>query len=213
MKTIFWNVDTQYDFMRTEGDYVGKLGIPEAQGIESKLEELTTLAEEKRVRVVNTADWHTPESEELSNEPDFANTFPPHCLENTYGAEFVPATSPNGCYRVDWRDAELDEKRVLEERNLVLYKDKFDVFAGTPHADRVVDLINPDRAVVYGVASNVCVDFAVRGLVKKGVEVYVPVDAVKGLPNLPSPLDDWRNLPGVRLGTAEGVRNYLEGSQ
>jgi len=208
MKTIFWNVDTQYDFMRSDESYKGKLAIPGARAIEGNLARLTLLAKEKRIVVVNTADWHDVESGELSEKPDFVNTFPEHCMKNTRGAEFVPATNPENPYIIDWKQEQFGRERVLQARNLVLYKDKFDVFAGTPHAEEVVRLIQPRRAIVYGVATNVCVDCAVRGLLERKVQVYVPTDAIKELPNLPLPYENWQRN-GAILTTTDEVYNIM----
>jgi len=208
MKTIFWNVDTQYDFMRDDENYKGKLAIPGAKAIERNLERLTELAAENEIVVVNTADWHIVESEELSEEPDFAKTFPEHCMKNTKGAEYVPATNPESPYAIDWKQEQLDKARVLQTRNLVLYKDKFDVFTGTPHAEEVVKLLAPERAIVYGVATNVCVDCAVRGLLERKVQVYVPTDAIKELPNLPLPYENWQRK-GAILTTTDEIYKIL----
>lgn len=208
MKTIFWNVDTQYDFMRDDESHKGKLAIPGARAIEWNLAKLTRLAESKQIQIVNTADWHKRDSPELSDNPDFVNTFPPHCLQNTKGAKYVPATNPKDPYAIDWKQEQFDKEKVLQARNLVLYKDKFDVFAGTPHAEEVVRLLQPQRAVVYGVATNVCVDCAVRGLLERKVQVYVPTDAIKELPNLPLPYENWQR-EGAVLTTTDEVYKIL----
>ena len=195
-KIIFWNVDTQYDFMKLDG----ALYVAGAEGIEPALKRVTEYAREQGIKVVNTADWHTPESREISDTPDFRTTFPPHCLMETKGAEYIPATKPDNLYVIDWRDASFDKGQVVEKRNIVLYKDAFDIFAGSPHADGVLKCIAPDRAVVYGVATNVCVNYAVLGLLERGVDVYVLTDAIKELPTLPleETLEAWRKA-GARL--------------
>jgi nicotinamidase/pyrazinamidase len=176
-KVIFWNVDTQYDFMRKDG----ALPVPRAYEIEKDLGYLTKLAEEDRIQVVNTGDWHTLESKELSDKPNYHTTFPPHCLIGTEGAKFIPATKPKRPYIIDWRDKDFNPKRVAETRNIVLYKDAFDIFQGSPHADRVLEIIKPDIAIVYGVAADVCVNYAIHGLLDRGVEVYYFLDAIQGL--------------------------------
>ena len=64
MKTIFWNVDTQIDFMKP----YGKLPVAGGEGaedIEQNLEYLTDIATEENIQVVNTADYHNENSEEL----------------------------------------------------------------------------------------------------------------------------------------------------
>lgn len=204
MKTIFWNVDTQYDFMRPDG----KLAIPGAEAIEPALDRLTRLAEQRGLQVVNTADWHVKGDAELADEPDFVNTFPEHCMQGTLGAMFVPATAPKGAYEIGWQDAGFDKEKL--NNNLVLYKNRFDIFEGNPHADAVLQEINPDCAVVYGVATNVCVDFAVRGLRQRGIQVLVPTDAIKELPNLPleQTLQAWQDA-GARLIVAAEVKDYV----
>lgn len=205
MKTIFWNVDTQYDFMRPNG----KLYVQGAEEIENNLARLTKLAREMNIQVVNTADWHNKESTELSDKPDFIQTFPEHCMKNTPGAEFVPATNPENPYVLDWTQKTLDYEKI-GRRNLVLYKDKFDVFRGTAHAEKVLEAISPDRAIVYGVATNVCVNDAVLGLLERKIQVYVPIDAIKELPNLPLPYGTWKGKGAVLIATDE-VYRMLEG--
>lgn len=180
-RIIFWNVDTQYDFMRSHG----KLYVQGAELIEPNLSQITALARKHKKVIVNTADWHTPGSKELSATPDFVNTFPEHCMESTSGAMYVKATAPQEPYTIDWRDTDIDPEELQAAREIVLYKDAFDVFAGSPHTEKVLGILSPKKAIAYGVATNVCVDYAVLGLQKHGVQVYVPIDAIKGLPTLP----------------------------
>jgi nicotinamidase/pyrazinamidase len=201
MKTIFWNVDTQYDFMKSDG----KLYVKDAENIEKNLEKLTKFAEKNEIKVINTADWHNLDSGELSDSPDYMNSFPPHCMKGTSGAKYISETNPANPYKISWEQKDFDKEKVLKKRNIVLYKDKFDVFTGTPHAERVLEIIKPDRAIIYGVATNVCVDCAVRGLLERKIEVYVPLDAIKELPGLPLPYESWK---GAKFVTTKDV---LEG--
>lgn len=208
MKTIFWNVDTQYDFMRPDG----KLYVKGAEQIEQILEKLTNFAKEKGIKVVNTADWHNTNSEEISLNPDFITKFPEHCMQNTKGAEFVPATNPEKPYIIDWNQKDFEKNKLMNERNIVLYKDKFDVFKGTPHADKVVEIIAPQRAIVYGVATNVCVNDAVLGLLERKVKVYVPLDAIKELPNMLLPYRKWTEKRAI-FTTSSEIYRMLEDSK
>ena len=66
----------------------------------------------------------------------------------------------------------------------------------------------PKRAIVYGVATNVCVDCAVRGLLERKVDVYVVEDAIKELPGLPLPYEDWKSKGAYLIKTGE-VEKYL----
>ena|SRR3989344_715479 len=187
MKTIFVNVDTLDDFMMKHG----ALYVPDAETIIGNLRNLTFYAGKHKTYVLNLADRHNGDSKEISSNPDFIETFPEHCMENTKGAEFIPATTPKSPYIIHWNQKLIDEQLVSSNRNAVLYKDNFDLFQGNPHTERVIDLLSPENAVVYGVAENVCVDYAVRGLSVRGIKVYVPLDAVKALPNIPEKAHTW----------------------
>lgn len=199
MRTIFWNVDTENDFMRSNG----KLYVLEAEKIDYNLERLTQIAEKKNIKVINTADRHNKRSEEISEKPDFVNTFPEHCMEDTWGALFIPSTDPRDPYIINWTDKSFDEKELINRRNIILYKDKFDIFKGNPHAEKVVEILAPERAIIYGVATNVCVNFAVIGLLERKTKVYVPIDAIKELPNLPLPFDKWKRKGAILTTTDE----------
>lgn len=210
IEILFMNIDTQYDFMRDDSYYRGKLPIPDAEKIEQNLERLTKLARKKGIRIINTADWHTLEDKELSNEPDYKETFPKHCIINTKGAEFIPATYPINPYVIDWRDETFDSQRILDTKEIVLRKNNFDVFRGNPYAEEILKFLDPKRVVVYGVSSNVCVDRTIQGLLNliRGIKIYVPTDCVKGLPNLSSPIKRWER-EGIRLTTKQGIYELI----
>lgn len=213
-KIIFWNVDTQYDFMRNDESFKGALPVPGAREIEGNLAKLTKCAFEKGYHVINTADWHIWGDEEISKEPNFVTTYPMHCEKGTRGAKFVPVTEPRRPYIIDCRDESYDRDRVINARNVVLYKNKFDAFAGNSLTQEVGRLKNPKKVVVYGVALNVCDDFAVMGNIREGRKVYAVLDAMKDLPHLKgTPLDTeavlqkWKDA-NVRFVTTKDV---LEG--
>lgn len=200
---VFWNVDTQYDFMRPDG----KLYVPGAESLEGNLEKLTNHARLKGIRTVNSKDWHNVNSKEFSSTPDFVNTFPPHCLARTKGAEYVPATAVRSSYNIDWDRMGFNEALLLREREIVIRKDAFDVFTGNPNTDRIVQVLSPKTAIVYGVATNFCVDYAVEGLAKRGIQVYAVKDAIREIPLANEPqrtFDKWEKL-GVKFTTTDEV--------
>jgi len=194
---LFWNVDTQKDFMNPDG----LLYVKDAELIKPALAKITLLAEEKNIKTINTADYHTAKSVELSETPDFKSTFPKHCMAGTEGSEFIDETNPNKFRPSNYVFIGYNEPRgippgmVEKYRNLVLLKDHFDIFQGNPYANDIIATLKPKGIVVYGVATNVCVNFAVVGLLNRGYSVMVVKDAIKELPNLPvEPIyDDWRN--------------------
>ena len=205
--SLFWNVDTQEDFI----DQAGNLYVQGAEKIRPVLKQITDFAKQKEIRVVNTCDYHHINSSELSSHPDFKESFPPHCLGGSSGAEFISETTPDRPLIIDW-DAEMaifaEFDRPEQFRNIIIRKDAFDVFAGNPHTDKVVQILHPERVFVYGVTTNVCVDKAVMGLVDRGIKVYVFSDAIKELPDLPLPYERWKSA-GVELIPFQSVEEYL----
>ncbi|WP_163323379.1 isochorismatase family cysteine hydrolase [Draconibacterium mangrovi] len=203
-KLIFWNVDTQVDFVEPDG----KLYVEGAEKIKPMWQRITDFAKQKNIRVVNTADYHYPESDELSDAPDFVNTFPRHCMANTPGAEYVAETQPENAVEFDW-DKDYDAfDAVRSARNTVIRKDAFDVFAGNPYTDNILQILSPETVVVYGVTTNVCVNDAVVGLSKRVKRVIVLKDAIKELPNIPLPFEAWEKL-GVEMMTFEELASQL----
>ncbi len=198
MKVIFWNTDTQKDFMNKDG----ALYVEGAESIKPNLKILTEFAKENNIMVVNTRDLHDDLDDELSETPDFINTFPPHCMYGTEGAEFIEETKPDKIITTGSNELYYGlNTPVLNicARNVVIDKNKFDVFKGNPHTEEFLKLINPNLVVVYGVATNVCVHHAVMGLSKRGYKVRVVEDAIKGLPNISARTitENWYNA-GVR---------------
>ncbi|QIA08950.1 cysteine hydrolase family protein [Draconibacterium halophilum] len=203
-KLIFWNVDTQVDFVEPEG----KLYVEGAEKIKPLWQQITDFAKQKNICVVNTADFHYSESAELSDTPDFVNTFPQHCMANTPGAEYVAETQPEEPVIFDWNYDYNNFEAVQSARNIVIRKDAFDVFAGNPFTDNILENINPEIVVVYGVTTNVCVNDAVVGLSKRVERVIVIEDAIKELPNIPLPFEEWEKL-GVEMMTFEDLAAKL----
>lgn len=194
---LFWNVDTQVDFISPGG----KLYVPGAELLKPTWKQITQLAKNKKITVVNTADYHFPNSKELSKNPDYVTTFPPHCMANTSGVEYVSETVPENPLFFDWdKKYEINAETLNRKlhRNIIIRKDAFDVFAGNPFAEDILKIISPKTVVVYGVTTNVCVNDAVVGLAKRVNKVYVIEDAIKELPNIPLPFENWKNL-GIEM--------------
>jgi nicotinamidase/pyrazinamidase len=204
---LFWNVDTQIDFVYPRG----KLYVQGAEELRPQWKELTELAKENSIRVINTADYHYPNSAELDSSPDFVNTFPEHCMAGTRGADYIKETDPEDPIIFDWDKEYLITPELFsneDHRNFIIRKDAFDVFDGNPMTHTILKQLNPDAVVVYGVTTNVCVDAAVKGLAKKVNKVYVIKDAIKELPNIPLPFDAWEKK-GVELITLAKLKKLM----
>ena len=86
--TILWDVDTQVDFIEPGG----KLYFEGAEEARPAMERLVEAARAAGVVHVASCDQHELSDPEISDEPDFDSTWPPHCLRGTRGAEKIPET-------------------------------------------------------------------------------------------------------------------------
>ena len=199
-RVIFWDVDTQYDFMHADG----KLYVPEAERIIGNLKRLTDYAHAHGIRVVASADDHVTGHAEISDKPDWKRTFPPHCLRGTPGQKKIPETALKSPLVIE--PARVDAKALAERLrahagDILLHKHRFDVFTNENVAT-VLDVVAPDDIVLYGVATDVCDKAAVEGLLEQRphTRLFVVTDAVKGIDKDVSEqlLKDWGD-EGVRL--------------
>lgn len=178
-RVIFWDVDTQYDFMKADG----KLYVPDAEHIIPNLKKLTDFAHGHGVRVVASADDHEPQHGEISNAPDWKATFPPHCLRGTPGQKKIPETALRDPLVIepDPQDPKALGARVQAHRGDILFhKHRFDVFSN-PNVLPVLDVLDPHDVVLYGVALDVCDKYAIEGLLehRPQIRLFAVTDAMK----------------------------------
>ena len=199
-RVIFWDVDTQYDFMHPDG----KLYVPEAERVIDNLKRLTDYAHSHGIRVVASADDHVQTHPEISDRPDWKSTFPPHCMRGTRGQKKIPETALANPLVIEPTavDAKTVGERVRAHKGDVLFhKHRFDVFSNA-NVDTVLDVLAPDDIVLYGVATDVCDKAAVEGLLERRphTRLFVVTDAVKGIDKDVSEqlLKEWGE-EGVRL--------------
>jgi nicotinamidase/pyrazinamidase len=175
---ILWDVDTQVDFMLPDG----KLYVPGAEETIPAMQRLVAAARAAGVVHVASADDHELTDPELSDEPDFRNTYPPHCLRGTRGAAKIPETEqddPLPLSAVPFPPG-LVPGLIEGRRELLLLKKNFDVFTN-PNTEPLLDALDPDEIVVFGVAADVCNDAAIRGFLRRGRRVSFVEDAARGL--------------------------------
>lgn len=203
--TLFWDVDTQVDFMRPDG----KLYVPDAERIEPELRRLTAAASEHAIPLIASADDHEPSDPEISDTPDFEESYPPHCMRGTPGVERVPATRQQWTLEVGHQplpEAELARATEIERPVILIHKKRFDVFTN-PNTEPLVRALNPERIVLYGVALDVCNRFAIEGLLARGFgNITLVTDATKPIhaDRAEGLLESWR-ARGVELSTTDDV--------
>ena len=201
--TILWDVDTQVDFMEPSG----KLYVPGARDVAPAMELLVDAARAARIPHVASADDHELTDPELSDSPDFQNTYPPHCLRGTRGAEKILETKqrdPLPLSLVPFPPG-LVPRLIEGRREILLLKKNFNVFTN-PNTDALLDVLDPSEIVVFGVATDVCDHAAILGFLQRGRRVRFVEDASRGLDEarVAACTAVWRER-GVAFTTAEEV--------
>ncbi len=177
-RRILWDVDTQVDFMLPDG----KLYVPGAEQTASAMARLVRAARDAGIVHVASADDHELTDPEISDEPDWQNTYPPHCLRGTRGAHKIPETEqedPLPLSLVPFPPG-LVPGLVADRREILLLKKTFNVFTN-PNTDSLLDALDPEEIVVFGVATDVCDDAAILGFLQRGRKVRFVEDAARGL--------------------------------
>jgi len=199
--TILWDVDTQVDFIEPGG----KLYFPGAEEARPAMALVVEAARAAGVVHVASCDQHELSDPEISLEPDFESTWPPHCLLGTRGAEKIPETKqldPLPLPLVPLPHAIL--RRLLEGRTeLLIPKKQYDPFTN-PNTETLLDMLDPDEILLFGVATDICDDAAVRALLRRGRRVAFVEDASRGVDEsrVAACLASWRE-GGARFTTAE----------
>ncbi len=179
-KVIFWDVDTQYDFMMPDG----KLYVKGAERISQNLKRLTEYARRNGIQICGSVDYHLVTDAEISESPDFQETYPAHCLRGTPGQEKVESTKPLNPLWIDTvkYDAATLKQSITGHRGEVIFrKQRFDVFSN-PNVVDLLDVIGPTDIVVYGVALDVCDAHAIEGFLRIGkYNLYLVEDAVRAI--------------------------------
>jgi nicotinamidase/pyrazinamidase len=198
-KIIFWDIDTQQDFMKKDG----RLYVPEAEEIIPNLDKLMRYARSKHIPIFGSQDCHSPSDAEIREQGfDYEKTFPPHCIEGTPGQEKIKETKalhPLYIGIKPLQQKELKKMSATHEGEIILQKQQFDVFTN-PNTETLLDIVMPEVIVVFGVALDVCDAHAIHGFLKRGnIEVYLVIDAVK-------PIDKEKGAQLIHQWGKRGVR-------
>lgn len=218
----FYDVDTQHDFM----DERGALYVPGAEGIKPRLELLKRIALAlpydytdpetgrhycgvdcswgiRAYPLLGSVDRHYKGDAELGGP----NAFPPHCMDATEGQKKIPETTHSGTKAfIENRAYSQNElKRLMSASAVYFEKQDVNVFSNA----NASLLTRFDAAVVYGVATELCVKAAVLGMRQRGIDVLVVEDAIKGI----TPEGEAKAVEEMKAAGAKFIktRDVLEG--
>lgn len=167
---VFWEVDTQIDFMLPGG----KLYVPGAERLLPNIRKLTDAARQDRVFLVSHGCYHGKDDSEFK-------TFPPHCIRGTRGADLVAEALTERVLAVPNEPTAALPPDLSQYQQVHLEKQTLDIFESR-HAGALVErLASHVEFVVFGVVTEYCVGFAARGLLERGRRVAVVEDAIESL--------------------------------
>ena len=194
LQTILFDIDTQFDFINPEG----KLYAKGAEEIVGNLDSLFALAERHRYTTISTMDAHT------ANDPEFKQ-FAPHCVPGTPGQKRVLADRPRLPRRVISPEA---KGGVVFETGIhyIVEKRELDPFSN-PWLDVLLKKgkLNGFQAIVFGVATDYCVDKGVKRLLGAKIKTYVVTDAIRAVDAAAGEriIESWRDNGAILVTTAE----------
>lgn len=152
-------VDLQVDFCPG-----GSLGVEEGNQIIPKVNRLLQKAAKENVLIVFSRDWHP------SNHSSFSphgGPWPPHCVQNTPGAELHP-------------DLCIPRGALIISKGTDPNREAYSAFEGTQ-----LEILLRDHSIrrlfVCGIATDYCVRHTVLDALGKGFEIVVVQDACAGV--------------------------------
>ena len=171
---IFWEVDTQADFVRPDG----KLYVSGAEKLLPNIGRLVDAARSGRVFLVSDACVHLPGDEEFKR-------FPPHCLRGTPGSSIVPEALAQTFFTIPNRPGVKIPPDLSKVQQIILEKQTLDVF-DNPNTEiilrRLQSFTDPDAEFfVFGVVTEYCVRLAAKGLLDRRRHVSLVTDAIETL--------------------------------
>lgn len=187
---VFWEVDTQKDFMLPGGN----LYVPGAERLLPNIQKLTDAARQGRVFLVSHGCYHA------TDDPEFA-TFPPHCVKGTSGAGFVPEALTGRVVTVPNEPTAALPQDLSQYQQILLEKQTLNIFESLHVNELVERLGSAAEFVVFGVVTEFCVRFAAKGLLDRGRRVSVVKDAIETL----NPQDGQRTISDLQAGGARFI--------
>ena len=167
-KTVFVDIDTQFDFMNPRGT----LYVPDAEDIVDNIKKLFDCAKEHKIKILSSIDAHTVD------DPEFKR-FPSHCIKDTPGSQKIEASMCDDNIIIENREQEITMS-MMDHEQIIVESQTFDIFESV-NTDKIIKKLDAQNFVVFGVATDYCVKAAVLGLLKRGYNVSLVTDATKAI--------------------------------
>jgi len=173
-KVVVFGVDPQNDFGNPRGSLYCRGGFKVVGGGMILIE----YAKENGWPTMFSADDHPQNSDHFKPH----GPWPPHCVHDTWGAEFLPGI-------------EIDPDQHIFHKGTRKEEHGYDPFEGDGGPGRSPEQVMGDpkntTIIAWGIATNYCVRTFVLTARKKGYKVYVVLDACRAVPTPPNPPSDF----------------------
>ena len=165
LKSALVLVDVQNDFC--EG---GSLAVEGGAEVAGRISDYVADRGGRYDLIVASRDWHVDPGDHFSDHPDFRDSWPPHCVAGTRGAEFHP----------NFRPTRLDG--VFDKG---AYAAAYSAFEAVDDQGHSLEQFLRDHGVarldLAGLATDYCVRWTTLDAVKAGFEARVLTDLVAGV--------------------------------
>ena len=165
LKSALVLVDVQNDFC--EG---GSLAVEGGAEVAGRISDYVADRGGRYDLIVASRDWHVDPGDHFSDHPDFRDSWPPHCVAGSRGAEFHPNLRPNRLDGVFDKGA---------------YSAAYSAFEAADEQGHSLEQFLRDHGVVRldlaGLATDYCVRWTTLDAVKAGFEARVLTDLVAGV--------------------------------
>lgn len=152
-------VDLQYDFVAG-----GALAVPGGDEVVPVLNDWIRRFEDAGLPVVYTRDWHPPDH---CSFVDQGGPWPPHCVQNTRGAEFVD-------------ELRIRDDAIVMSKAMDPAREEYSDFAdGT--FEEILREIGVSRLVVGGLATDYCIKATVLDALKAGFPTCVLMAGIRAV--------------------------------
>lgn len=162
---VLVDLNTQYDFLLPSG----ALPVANRGHILLNIRRLMNWARVERLPVVSTLEAH--------RAGESVRGLPPHCVDNSNGQKKLPFTLlPKRVLLYGDNTLDLPHEPFRRYQQIIFTKRHRD-FLTNPKADRLIQQLDADHVIVFGVVGEYCVKAAALGLMARRQLVVLVTDA------------------------------------
>lgn len=213
----FGIIDAQRGFMQAEeglrlgADGFGELAVADGQAIVPHLNRLMSAFVERGYATFTTQDWHPNETAHFSQNPDFVNDWPVHCVANTPGAELHPGIKLSEHTKAFFKG----QVKLARGEDDVSYSGYNATTTGYEPLQDWLRWRGVKKLYLGGLALDYCVGKTAIDFRKKlGLDVIVAIDATRSISDESARkmLEQFNDL-GIHAAATDQIVEQLESSK